>query len=226
VTSFCCQGPKDNVEKIEQELDSTGIEISFLLTYHHLTSYHGWQVSFSPSSLQLLSVFKPIGTKRSVDETGPTTRASKAAKTDTSTSPATKAAKGGKKGAKVSSSLITRLRVPDFNYVSTQAAIPTSAFKAKALPLHVVLTHTPPAIPDAEAVPSATADPGFIGALTLVASSFSTGSYGWKGNKRITVELQNPEGGEQNEKEKVQVMLTCVFLLGFALCFVPDGVVM
>lgn len=76
------------------------------------------------------------------------------------------------------------------------------------MPLHVNLTHTPPTIADAdtEAVSTATIDPGFIGNLTLVPSSFSTGSYGWKGSKRITVELQNPESG--GEKEKVQVMLT------------------
>jgi len=51
----------------------------------------------------------------------------------------------------------------------------------------------------------ASTDPGFIGTTALVATSFSTGSYGWKGNKRITIELENPEGGN---KEKVQVMLT------------------
>jgi len=36
---------------------------------------------------------------------------------------------------------------------------------------------------------------------------FSTGSYGWKGSKRIIVELPNPEG-EDKEKEKVHVMVT------------------
>jgi hypothetical protein len=72
------------------------------------------------------------------------------------------------------------------------------------------VTHTPPTIadPDSEAVSTAIADPGFVGNLTLVPSSFSTGSYGWKGSKRITVELQNSEDGDA--KEKVQVMLTWV----------------
>jgi hypothetical protein len=41
-------------------------------------------------------------------------------------------------------------------------------------------------------------------------TTFSTGSYGWKGSKRIEVELPSPNGGE--EKEKVKVMMTCVFL--------------
>lgn len=54
-----------------------------------------------------------------------------------------------------------------------------------------------------------TADVGFIGNLTLVPSSFSTGSYGWKGSKRITVELQaSNEEGEGGTKEKVVVMFT------------------
>jgi hypothetical protein len=44
--------------------------------------------------------------------------------------------------------------------------------------------------------------------MTLVPSSFSTGSYGWKGSKRITVELQTSEDG--GAKEKVQVMFTYV----------------
>ncbi|KAF9466238.1 hypothetical protein BDZ94DRAFT_203569 [Collybia nuda] len=126
------------------------------------------------------------GTKRPADS-GVTTRASKIAKTDTSATPS-KAKKGAKKGVK--------------------PAIPTAKFKATALPLHVNVTHTPPTIADAdtEAVSVATVDPGFVGNLTLVPSSFSTGSYGWKGSKRITVELQNGEGG--SEREKVQVMLT------------------
>lgn len=79
-----------------------------------------------------------------------------------------------------------------------------SAFKSRALPLHVNLTHTPPAVPDDTTANVASADPGFIGTTTLVPSTFATGSYGWKGNKRLTIELQNAEG----EKEKVHVMLT------------------
>jgi hypothetical protein len=85
--------------------------------------------------------------------------------------------------------------------------MPTSAFKSKALPLHVNLTHTPPTLPDADSVPVAPTDPGHLGSVTLVAKSFSTGSYGWSGNKRLTIELLNAEGGE---KEKVTVTLTCV----------------
>jgi hypothetical protein len=56
-------------------------------------------------------------------------------------------------------------------------------------------------------------DIGSIGNLTLVPSIFNTGSYGWKGSKRITVELQGGETGADGGKEKVQVMLTYVPIL-------------
>ncbi|KAJ7091403.1 hypothetical protein B0H15DRAFT_835964 [Mycena belliarum] len=122
------------------------------------------------------------GTKRGAED-APATRASKVAKKDGGATPS-KGKKGGKKAAK---------------------AIPTSAFLGKALPLHMNLTHTPPSIADAESVPAAGEDPGHLGSVTLVAAAFSTGSYGWKGNKRLTIELMNAEGGT---KEKVTVMLT------------------
>ena len=83
-----------------------------------------------------------------------------------------------------------------------------SAFKAKALPLHVNLTHTPPVLAEG-AVEVAQTDPGFIGAATLTATTFSTGSYGWKGSKRVSIELENQETGE---KEKVHVMLSYVYV--------------
>ncbi|THG95343.1 hypothetical protein EW026_g6296 [Hermanssonia centrifuga] len=80
-----------------------------------------------------------------------------------------------------------------------------TAFKSRALPLHINLTHTPPVAGNGETTDIAQVDPGFIGSTALVPSTFNTGSYGWKGNKRITVELLNSESGG---KEKVQVMLT------------------
>lgn len=92
----------------------------------------------------------------------------------------------------------------------------TSDFKASAMPLHINVTHTPPAMaekPSSKAgdkdekdvVSASHADPGSLGSLTLVPSVFTTGSYGWKGSKRIQVELMNSESGK---KEKVQVQLT------------------
>ncbi|CAA7265308.1 unnamed protein product [Cyclocybe aegerita] len=96
----------------------------------------------------------------------------------------------------------------------------TDEFKAKALPLHVHLTHTPPSIQKEGAVDSegkeeapppsdaSAEDVGFIGNVTLVPSTFSTGSYGWKGSKRITVELQGGEADAEGGKEKVTIMLS------------------
>ncbi|GBE82740.1 hypothetical protein SCP_0411250 [Sparassis crispa] len=135
------------------------------------------------------------GKKRAAEEesAGPTTRSAKAPKTEKAeTATPARGRRGSKKGPK-----------------ATMAA---SQFKARALPLHVNLTHTPPVLdPTAEgkegAVSVSHMDAGFIGTTTLVPSTFATGSYGWKGNKRITIELPSAEG-EEGEKEKVHVMLT------------------
>ncbi|EJF62700.1 hypothetical protein DICSQDRAFT_57734, partial [Dichomitus squalens LYAD-421 SS1] len=134
----------------------------------------------------------PAPRKRAAEDdgAGPTTRSAKAPKTDkTDTSP--KAARGGRGGKK-----------------GLKANLAASAFKARALPIHVNITHTPPVLADRDegTVTLAATDPGFIGTAALVPSTFATGSYGWKGSKRFTVELENPDGGE--EKEKVHVMLT------------------
>ncbi len=83
--------------------------------------------------------------------------------------------------------------------------------------MHINITHTSP---DDATASGTSEDPGFIGTSTLVPSTFATGSYGWKGSKRFTVELPSPEGGEGEEKEKVHVMLTWV---SFALLRTASG---
>ncbi|KAL5528916.1 hypothetical protein ACEPAG_4890 [Sanghuangporus baumii] len=131
------------------------------------------------------------GTKRSAPESEPReTRSAKNPKNTESPKSSAKngkgSAKGGKKGAR--------------------ASLAPSAFKSKALPLHVNFTHTPPAIADDDkTVPSTAADPGAIGSVTLIPTEFSTGSYGWKGSKRVTIEIPNPDGGDS---EKVHVMIS------------------
>lgn len=77
-----------------------------------------------------------------------------------------------------------------------------TAFHSRAQPIHVNITHTEPPI-DVDATEK---DPGFLGAMSLAATSFSTGSFGWKGNRRMTVDLPKMEG--QEEAEKLHVMLT------------------
>ncbi|KAI0831656.1 hypothetical protein BC628DRAFT_1310712 [Trametes gibbosa] len=139
------------------------------------------------------------------DSAGPTTRSAKAPKTDQSP---TKARSGKGRGR-------PKVRAPPPALLYTactsdplarQANLGATSFKARALPLHVNLTHTPPVLSDDGAVTLASTDPGFLGTSTLLPSSFATGSYGWKGSKRLTIELQNSDGAD--EKEKVHVMLT------------------
>ncbi|KAF9484896.1 hypothetical protein BDN70DRAFT_871876 [Pholiota conissans] len=130
-------------------------------------------------------------------------RESKAAKTGAKHKEAAAAGKGAHKGgAKI-----------------TKPKLSADQFKAKALPLHVILTHTPPSIikegeidesgnEEKDEDPTVgTKDVGNIGTLTLVPSSFSTGSYGWKGSKRVTVELQAGDS-EDGHREKVQVIMS------------------
>ena len=64
--------------------------------------------------------------------------------------------------------------------------------------------HNPPPIDKPAA---ATQVPGFIGHLALAPTDFSTGSYGWKGSKKILVELERSEAAGDGEKEKVLVQL-------------------
>ncbi|KZV99143.1 hypothetical protein EXIGLDRAFT_762911 [Exidia glandulosa HHB12029] len=116
--------------------------------------------------------------KRANDGEPATTRSKKAAKTENGESaPKSK----GRKGPSA----------PEFK-----------EFKAKALPIHVAFTHTPPSIEKGKDG-SADKDEGYIGNLTLVPTKFQTTSYGWKGTKRIQVELV----GEDGEKEKVTVQI-------------------
>jgi len=81
-------------------------------------------------------------------------------------------------------------------------AIPVSGFKAGAVPLHVTVTRTSPTVEDNN---SAAVDPGFLGAVALLPCTFTTGSYGWKGSKRLVIDIVNPIS---DEKTSVQVMLT------------------
>jgi len=85
-----------------------------------------------------------------------------------------------------------------------KAPLSGDEFQKKALPLHVSLSHTPPSIKNQDEEPI---DIGHIDNLTLLPTSFKTGNCGWKGNKRIIVELQNGDTGPDG-KEKVTVQLT------------------
>ncbi|KAG8884885.1 hypothetical protein FRB97_003092 [Tulasnella sp. 331] len=87
--------------------------------------------------------------------------------------------------------------------------VPTAAqFKEHALPLHVNITHTPPSVEapaeHADTTPNTSTDSGHVASITLTPSVFSTGSFGWKGSRKIAVELLNAEG----VKETVMVNMS------------------
>jgi hypothetical protein len=72
------------------------------------------------------------------------------------------------------------------------------------------VSRTPPADRDNTDASAAVIDSDFIGAIALQPCSFTTGSYGWKGSKRLAIDIVDPTSGE---KKKVQVMLTYVFTM-------------
>ena len=142
------------------------------------------------------------------------TRASKAAKTGDATSPKAAAKKGAKRGPKVryfyrlfSYSPSSHLK-HNGNHLFRQTSITATAFKSKATPLHINITHTaPPEATEGETKDEKeTSDPGHVASATLLPSVFSTGSYGWKGSKRVSIEVEKENG----EKETVQVMIRYV----------------
>ncbi|KAH7928198.1 hypothetical protein BV22DRAFT_1044862 [Leucogyrophana mollusca] len=149
------------------------------------------------------------GRKRTADETAEKRETRSGGSAKVAKTESTKSPKNAGKQAKGAARLKVGRWPPSYSYAAAHAApktsMSTTAFKARALPLHVNITHTPPSIPDDESVPVAQVDPGFVGTTSLVPSSFATGSFGWKGNKRLTIELPGQEGGE---KETVHVMLT------------------
>ena len=62
---------------------------------------------------------------------------------------------------------------------------------------------------DVERVPVSTADPGAICSTTLLATTFGTGSYGWKGSKRVSIKLPNPNAtGAEGEEETLTMMIS------------------
>ncbi|CAE7206580.1 unnamed protein product [Rhizoctonia solani] len=86
-----------------------------------------------------------------------------------------------------------------------KAKVPLSAkdFEAKALPLHVNLTRTPPKLEESkDGSAAATSDDGFLASIALQPTSFMTGSYGWKGAKRMTIPLP---GGAEGETVTVMI---------------------
>jgi len=137
------------------------------------------------------------GRKRAAPEDA-TTRPTKTAKTTTGKA-------RGKTGPKVAFPYSVVSIAPYLPLL--KANLSAKTFKSQARPLHISITHTPPPVTEdsGEKASSEATDPGFLAALSLQPSSFSTGTYGWKGSKRVTIEVDNPDTGE---KERLQVQLS------------------
>ena len=166
-----------------------------------------WQVvrRFQLHCLVRLSLMAS-GKKRSADEADVATR-----EDGTKRRESTGTGKDVKGGLKVRVSLgdSTDRWISPISHHRNQVTrvIPASDFKARAVPLHVAVTRTPPAVRDDDSTSPAPIDTDFIGAIALQPCSFTTGSYGWKGSKRLAIDVVDPTSGE---KTKVQVMLTYV----------------
>ncbi|KAG0706549.1 hypothetical protein DFH29DRAFT_872318 [Suillus ampliporus] len=92
----------------------------------------------------------------------------------------------------------------------SKTSMGATAFKSRAQSLYVNITHTEPST-EVE-VAENLQDPGFLGAIELTATSFSTGSFGWKGNKRMTVALPKMEGEEEGEKVHVTLSINATVI--------------
>jgi len=82
-------------------------------------------------------------------------------------------------------------------------------FQKCALPLHVHFTHTPPSVATGSSDPNKAIDAGHLGSVTMLPSTFSTGSHGWKASKPMTIELTDPDTGKKT-KVNVQVSINAV----------------
>ncbi|QRV86286.1 hypothetical protein RhiJN_14304 [Ceratobasidium sp. AG-Ba] len=146
------------------------------------------------------------GTKRTAESTTASPRAAKSAKVNskdaaTSKKPASKTSEKPASKAKAAEKPASKAKAPtskskaapkSAGKVKTKATLSAEDFKAKALPIHLNLTHTPPKLAESTeesetpAEPSSS-DPGFIASIPMQPTVFSTGSYGWKGSRRLTI---------------------------------------
>lgn len=90
-----------------------------------------------------------------------------------------------------------------------KTGLTASAFKSRAAPLHLALSYNPfPGEGEIVAVEAGGEEASILSTTTLAPSSFTTGSFGWKGSKRIAVSLKAPGEGGEAEGDTVHIMLT------------------
>ncbi|KAG8719217.1 hypothetical protein FRC08_003371 [Ceratobasidium sp. 394] len=159
------------------------------------------------------------GTKRATEATTTSPRAAKSAKVSskdaaTSKKPASKTSEKPASKAKASEKPAPKAKAPasktkaapkSAGKAKAKAALSPGDFKSKALPLHLNITHTPPKLAESaeesEAPAEPSSDPGFIASIAMQPSTFATGSYGWKGSRRLTIPLGD------TDDETVTVMI-------------------
>ncbi|KAG8705348.1 hypothetical protein FRC09_003021 [Ceratobasidium sp. 395] len=165
-----------------------------------------------------------MATKRGAPASSETTRAAKSTKVSakdaaTSKKPASKASEKPASKAKASEKPASKAKAPasktkaapksagkakaKAGLVSAlKAALSPEDFKSKALPLHLNLTRTPPNLAESteESAEPSSSDPGFIASIAMQPSTFATGSYGWKGSRRITIPV-----GDSDETVTVMI---------------------
>ncbi|CAE6492532.1 unnamed protein product [Rhizoctonia solani] len=146
---------------------------------------------------------KPASKSKAAEK--PASKSKAAEKPTSKGKPASKSEKAapkstGKAKAKVGSCLVVIEAIsPSYAWVN-KAPLSAEDFKSKALPLHVNLTQTPPKL-EGESAP-ATSDDGLLASIAMQPTTFQTGSYGWKGSRRMTIPLP---GGTEGETVTVMI---------------------
>src|SRR6267142_1363543 len=88
--------------------------------------------------------------------------------------------------------------------------------------MHVTVTDTPPTARDDNCTSPDSVDQRILGTVALQPCTFTTRSYGWKGSRRLAIDIADPGSGEKN---KVQVMLSYVPLtIEFLPCRANESV--
>ncbi|KIK15714.1 hypothetical protein PISMIDRAFT_16343 [Pisolithus microcarpus 441] len=94
-----------------------------------------------------------------------------------------------------------------------KTGLTASAFKSRAAPLHLALSYNPfPGEGETIAVEAGGEEASILSTTTLTPSSFTTGSFGWKGSKRIAVSLKAPGEGGEDEGDTVHIMVNATVI--------------
>jgi hypothetical protein len=131
---------------------------------------------------------KPTSKSKSAEK--PTSKVKVTEKPASKGKPASKSEKAAPKSTAKAKAKVSSYSTATYHVFIYDNKAPLSAedFKARALPLHISLTQTPPKLSESKNdSPPATSDDGFIASISMQPSTFNTGSYGWKGARRMAI---------------------------------------